>query len=244
MSGVPRISPDIQTEDLIFSIHKDFDSLRNLESKLPVFLISSNAAAQTDPPQYQMIFTEGRGGILSWSTRRQPLELRSRTIGKKERGIIIEAFTKFEFIVNVLVYVAFGVYKNQSRRRRVKENWFDSPFIGFSVKQNLLHDMGFLKLGTVNKINKAKKVRNALAHSYLHHASDRIAQSDMEADLKQHGVMLTSRVISTIYADAWDSLIADYKVHQKHVKEYVIGLLATKNLVEVEGVESPSGKDG
>lgn len=189
----------------------------------PLFLYLEERAPKNDFA-IQAYYGGGgsKGAIIEMSASRSILNLRlgSSRITNKERGEILGAFCKLEFIVDVLTAVTFGVFSDVNTYDELKELYRDDTDIlgklsTFTAKIRYLLAEKRITKTTYSVLFKAKDIRNALAHQYLPIGNYGLS----DKDLQRYGGII--KAIDYIFDGSWYYLLRDYNNSQLEVAKWL-----------------------
>lgn len=187
---------------------------------LPIFLYCELREKQN----YLSTFTihggsSSRGAISAVSGGRElinEMDLSNYT-DEKCRGIVLEAFCKIEFCLDVSVCVEMGAYEGKLPLADIRDDLREESglFSSSSKKLKYLKQRGFIDNNTYILLNKAKKIRNIMAHQYL--ISDEIMPL-----LGIDNIKSWQKDLTLIYNNAWHYLLSNFAMKQRPILTWVL----------------------
>lgn len=153
-------------------------------------------------------------------THREIINLGNYVNGSSLRGPVLHAFCELEFVVDVLICIAEGVFDKDYKYStlRARYNYFNKPndLCTFNKRLDCLINKMFLSQTTYDLLKSAKSIRDALAHQYLPLDNYGVTTEDTA---KYGGF---SPAINSIYNGAWFYLQKDHNEHQVKVAKWLL----------------------
>lgn len=194
-----------------------FDHITGLP---PIFIYQEHRGEHNDIQTFSYYGNKkGKNAQLSLGSRGL-LVLSSTTIGEAERGKILNAFCRVDFILDVMIAIDCGVFDGSISYKGIEKLFTqgDGTFATTSRKIKYLRAKRLLSKETYDLLEKAKKVRNILAHQFMPEGTVGIAEDDLAYS------ETIPKAINTIYNACWFYLMKDYNDKQLMVAKW----LATK----------------
>lgn len=163
--------------------------------------------------EYYLADANGRGSI-HFGVERDILQLSGSRVGDSDRGSILVAFCKIEFILDALLLHAEGVYEEKISYQEFYKNMIkngDAPFHTFENKKKYLRMKGLIGNSTVTQLTKAQQIRNHIAHQYL---LDQQLFRDEEAS--------DAEFVQRTFNKAWLFLVRDYNPLQLKILQSIV----------------------
>lgn len=156
--------------------------------------------------EYHVVNGDGKG-VVHYSIDRDILRINGTSIYDTDRGAILVAFCKIEFILNSILFYVEGIYDNACSyesfyAKNMKDG--DSQFHTFENKKKYLRLKKLIEKDTAGYLQDAQRIRNHIAHAYF-------LEANVGLDFgKKSSYRNTAEAVETIYNKCWLLLVRDY----------------------------------
>lgn len=182
----------------------------------PLFLYTESRRDDNWLDSFSYYGGNGQSAQIGFGAR-EVLKLDSRIIRDGERGRILNAFCRIEFCLDVLVCVHEGVFEGKMTWNQLKEEFAEQGARYATTEQKIeaLKKSKLIRSKTRDLLEKAKKIRNVLAHQYMPEAGLGLTKTDVDR------YSSLAEAIELIFGAAWVELLKDYVPKQLIIVEWL-----------------------
>lgn len=207
-------------DDIIAELTEDKSPFLFRGVNTPVFMYRENIVRSahgipTRDSRVERHITDAYGnGVMIGSVSRDVISIKGKSIDDTVRGKILNSFSELEYILNIMLLHAEGVYNGRITYadfyRGMMEN-FSAPFHSFESKKKYLKLYNYIKDDTYQYLSQAQKIRNHIAHQYFIDKGIGLSKKQLGEYDSQ------TEAIEIIFNKSWLYLVRDYNPLQVEI---------------------------